>query len=62
MRGAGRVKHAHFRGLYVIGSVAVFLKRRAAEARPGGVEEAAAVETVDGSRCGVRMENIANGA
>ena len=51
VRGAGQVEHAHFWGLYMIGLVAAYLKRRAAEARPGGVEAAEAVETVDGSRC-----------
>ena len=53
---------AHFRGLYVTGSAAAFLARRAAEARLGGAEKTEVVEMEDGGQCGVRVENFANSA
>ena len=60
MRGAGRIEQAHFRGLYVKSTAAAGLERRAADERPGGVAAVEAVETVEGSRCKVRMESVAN--
>ena len=62
VRGLGRIEQAHFRGLYVTCRAAAFLERRAAVERPGGVAAVEAVEMVDGSQSGVRMENVANGA
>ena len=59
--GAGRIGQALLRGLYMTGTAAAFLERRAAEERLGGVAAVGAVETVDGGLCGVRMEHVANG-
>ena len=62
MRGTGRIRQAHVRGFYVAGTAAAFLERRATEKRPGGVAAVGDMEKVDGSRCGVCVENVANGA
>ena len=62
VRGAGQIRQAHFRGLYVTGTAAAFVERQAAEERPGGAAAVGTAETVDGSQCGVRVENVANGA
>ena len=62
VKGAERIGQAHFQGLYPTGAAAALRERRAAEERTGGVAAVGAVETVDGSLCGVRMENVANGA
>ena len=58
MRGAGRIEQARFRGLYVTGTAAAYLERRAAEE---GRERAKAVETAEvlhSGRGGGREETV----
>ena len=61
LRGVGRIEQAQLRGLYITGTAAAYLERRAAEEGPERTKAVEAAEALHSGRGGGREGTVTGG-